>query len=371
LKNKQKVHFKAPSKRLAIKCVILILLATTAIIIGFVSTTAYSNKNCPTNVPNVRFVAGSDSQISLTKYPAAAVIVAPNYRSATVIFSLFRSDQNSPQPVSCYTDLLRLKNFGAACTIGNITVSNIAGASNLGNITIYYYANQTDSPQKGTPIASVSLTNTSSGTITMLSHVYTLPAFATTYFEIVGYAAKTAPPNSIIRFTLNIQIGSVPPITHTVTGDGSLLMKHSAGTYSGDICSQSQFKFNVKSVDSAVSGQLSLTVRHTDSKRHVHFYQIVSYSPTALKVDKSSQVSIANFTMTPASIFDVTNPCRPTLVCCNANVQVSLTDFNGKQPDTIAFTVTSQSGQLYFSSNWICGHSVEQSLSYGTILIDS
>jgi hypothetical protein len=123
-----------------------------------------------------------------------------------VAFSLFPSETNSPQPATYYTNLLQITNVGTAThTISSITISGITDASNLGSITIYYYTTQTDTPQSGTPVGSVTLTSTSTGTINLISSPTTLTAGATNYIEIVGHAAQGAAPGSTISFTASIQ----------------------------------------------------------------------------------------------------------------------------------------------------------------------
>ncbi|MGD6933579.1 MAG: hypothetical protein ACQCN5_05175 [Candidatus Bathyarchaeia archaeon] len=358
------------SQKAAIKCIALIMLVLSVTLIGAVSASRFNynsiQKTCPD--PKVHFVAGSDSQLHPNNYPAATVHIAPSYTSACVKFSLFPSESNTLQPATYYTDLLRLKNYGAACSVKSITISDINGASNLGNLTIYFYAAQTDTPQTGNPIAAASLNNSSTGTINLLSTPYTLATFAVNYLEVVGYAASTAPSDSTVSFTLTIQTEAYQPAVEDVKGVGSLLMKHSTGAYSGSFGSRAYFAFNIKSVDGDLKGEFNLIFRHTDAKGHSHVYQIRSITPTSLNVSKCPyQASTANFTLT-GIIREITNPFHPVIIARNVEVQVTLTDYSNK-PDTIAFTITSPSGQLYFSSNWRCGVSFEQSLRSGTLSI--
>ena len=181
-----------------------------ALLVGIVSaavfTTYYAGITATVKTPDIQLVAGPDSTASPTSYPAATVTVASTYDSAAVAFSLFPSATNTPQPMTFYTNLLQVTNTGSAShTIASITISSIAGASNLGSITIYYYAAQTDSPQSGSPVGSVTLNSGSSGTLTLLGSSHALAASATNYIEIVGYAASGASPGSTISFTVSIQ----------------------------------------------------------------------------------------------------------------------------------------------------------------------
>ncbi len=181
-----------------------------ALFVGLVGaaifTTFSANYNATVKTPDVRLVAGSDSSVSPTAFPAATVTVASTYDSAAVAFSLFPSATNTPQPATYYTDLMQVTNAGTAShSISSITISGITGASNLGSIVIYYYAAQTDSPQSGSPIGSVTLTSASTGTISLLGSSHTLAAGATNYIEVVGYAAPGAAAGSTISFTASIQ----------------------------------------------------------------------------------------------------------------------------------------------------------------------
>ncbi len=188
----------------------LLPIIVVAIFVGLVSaavfTTFSANYNATVKTPDVRLVAGSDSTASPTAFPAATVTVASTYDSAAVAFSLFPSATNSPQPATYYTDLLQVTNAGTTShSISAITISGISGASNLGSIVIYYYAAQTDSPQSGSPIGSVTLSSSSAGTINLLSSPHALAASTTNYIEIVGYAAPGAAAGSTISFTAAIQ----------------------------------------------------------------------------------------------------------------------------------------------------------------------
>jgi hypothetical protein len=175
------------SKNVRSKTIKLLPIVLIAILIGMVSaavlTAYYANFTATVKTPDVRLVAGPDSTVSPTVYPAASVTVASTYDSAAVAFSLFPSATNTPQPATYYTNLLQVTNAGATShSINSITISGITGASNLGSITIYYYATQTETPQTGSPVGSVTLTSSSTGTINLLSSSNAIAAGATNYF---------------------------------------------------------------------------------------------------------------------------------------------------------------------------------------------
>jgi hypothetical protein len=196
-------HIRRIPRRLLPLVALLFVAGTVS---AAVFTMYYATSTATVKTPDLQLVAGSDSTEKPTIYPAATVTVASTYDYASVGFSLFPSAGNSPQPATYYTNLLQIKNTGSAThNIDSVTISSITGASNLGSITIYLYADQTDTPQTGIPIASATLTSASSGTITLLKSPGTeIKAEATMYVEIVGYAAAEAKPDSTIGFTTAI-----------------------------------------------------------------------------------------------------------------------------------------------------------------------
>jgi hypothetical protein len=352
------------SQKRAIKCVAIIILTLAVATIGMVNAAI----NTSSSTFDVRFVAGTDSQPSPSTYPSATVTVASSYTTATVTFSLFPSESHNLQSATCYTDLIRIKNMGSTATINSITLGDIVGAANLGNLRVYFYAAQTDSPQTGTPIAYASITNSSSGTINLLSNPHTLGVSSIGYIEVVGCASAAASVGSIVSFSVNLQIGSTQSEKVTAFGTGSLLLWRSAGTYSGHFKTPVLFGFNVKSNGGVVSGELGLTIRHMDSCGHVRVYQVKSNDPATFNVLKDITQMSATANFTSATIRDITNRFHPITITNHANVLVSLTDYS-KKPDTLAITVTSPSAQLYFSSNWNINKTVEQNLFSGTISI--
>jgi hypothetical protein len=174
-------------------------------VIGTVSARAFTTSN-QLKTPAVRLMAGPDSSSSTTTVPSARVTIEPTHYEAKISFSLFKSASNNPQPATYYINLMQLNNCRkVSYTINSITISDITGASNLGRLTIYLFAVQTDTPTASTPIGSASLTNTSHGTISLLSSTQTIAASATYYIEIVGHAAPSAGTGSKTGFNLNIQ----------------------------------------------------------------------------------------------------------------------------------------------------------------------
>jgi hypothetical protein len=201
-KNTSLPHYR---KKLRILLLIFALLLIVGIVSAAVLTMYYTTNTATVKTADVRLVAGPDSTASPTEYPNATVTVDSTNDSATVAFSLFPSVTNTPQPATYYTNLLQIKNVGTAShTINSITISGITGAANLGSLTIYYYDTQTDTPDTGTPVASTTLTSSSTGTISLLS-AQVIPPSDTDYIEIVGYAAPDATAGSTVTFNLSIQ----------------------------------------------------------------------------------------------------------------------------------------------------------------------
>lgn len=158
---------------------------------------------------DVRLTAGSDCFSSPANFPCANVSITATCDCATVTLNLFPSAHNNPQPLTYYTNLLQIRNLGNAnCTIKGITLSNIKGASNLGCLTVFLFSNQTDSPTTSKPLGSISLTNSSSGTI-LLCDKYMLEASQVNYIEVVGCAAAGCACGSTVGFTVNQQYEDV------------------------------------------------------------------------------------------------------------------------------------------------------------------
>ena len=191
------------------KKLIIVPIIALALIIGLataaVFTMYYADITATVKTPDIQLAAGTDNSTS-TSYPNASVIVASTYDYATLNFSLFPSEDNTPQPDTYYTDLLQIQNVGSSNhTIYSIIVTSLTGASNLGNLTIYYYDTQTDTPETGTPISAVSLTSSSGAPVTVFSGTQDIAGGTTDYIEIVGHAASGAAVDSTIRFVVSVK----------------------------------------------------------------------------------------------------------------------------------------------------------------------
>ena len=190
-----------------------LLVVTTLMLIGlFISSVGASTLTSLGQVKppfkdniDVWFVAGPDSTGS-TKNPRSSVFIAPTHNYARITSTMFPSEINNPQPATYYTNLLQITNFGSLpYQIYSVEITDLLGMANLGGMTIYYYATQTNNPQSGTPIGSVTLTSTSLGTYVFSGFPMTLDAGATNYIEIVEYASPTAVPGATVGFTIRLQ----------------------------------------------------------------------------------------------------------------------------------------------------------------------
>jgi hypothetical protein len=203
----------APNRNLLVKSAVLIVLIILLSVIITFSAGVFFVGNAQ-NVDSVyasdvRLTAGPDCLCNPANFPCANVSIAPTYDYATITLSLFPSANNNPQPLTYCTNLLQIRNFGDAnCTIKGITVSNIKGASNLGCLTVFLFSNQTDSPTTCKPLGSISLTNSSSGSISLCDK-YVLEASQVNYIEIVGCAAAGCACGSTVGFTVNLQYEGV------------------------------------------------------------------------------------------------------------------------------------------------------------------
>jgi hypothetical protein len=201
-----KEKFSLRDRRKLTKFIPLLLLALlVSTVSAAVYTMYYATGTATVKTPDVQLIAGSDSFASPISYPNATVTVASTYDYATIAFSLFPSQANTPQPATYYTNLTLIKNTGTIShTIQSITISGLTGGANLGNVTIYYYTSQNNNPSGATAQGSVVLTSSSTGSYTLISS-QTLAASTTNYIEIVGYAAPGALAGSTIGFTVSIQ----------------------------------------------------------------------------------------------------------------------------------------------------------------------
>jgi hypothetical protein len=140
---------------------LLALLLCVGLVAATVFTMYYTSVTATVQDPDVRLGAGPDGAGGST-YPSATVDVATTYDYATVDFSMFPSETNTPQPATYYTNLLNISNVGSSShTIKAITVTSVTDASSsLGKITIYYFATQTDTPETETPIGSANIIDT-------------------------------------------------------------------------------------------------------------------------------------------------------------------------------------------------------------------
>jgi len=214
-KGKLEAFFR--SKTGKILPVLLIVL-----LIGAASSTVYVyyivNATGTVKTSDVRLVAGTDSLASCTTYPCTTVTVGSTNDYATVAFSLFPSNTNTPQPATYYSNLTTVQNKGtAAHSIKSIKLSGFTNAANLGAITVYYCTTQTEFNPDGTLVTpancvgSYTITPASTG-YQSISGAFPVSLPVTTgangakgYIEMAAYALSTAAAGSTVSFQISIQ----------------------------------------------------------------------------------------------------------------------------------------------------------------------
>lgn len=193
-----------------------------ALLIGAASSTVYvyfiANASGTVTTTDVRLVAGTDSTGSCTTYPCATVTVGSTNDYATMTFSLFPSNTNTPQPATYYSNLTTIQNRGtAAHSIKSIELSGFTGGTYLGAIKVYYCTTQTEFNPDGTLVTpancvgSYTITSASSGyqsvsgTFPVSLPVTTGANGAKGYIEMSAYASSSAAAGSTVSFQISIQ----------------------------------------------------------------------------------------------------------------------------------------------------------------------
>jgi VCBS repeat-containing protein len=211
------------------------------------------------------------------------------------------------------------------------------------------------------PVALVTSSNLTTGTATYPwgTNTGVVSSKSFTVGTIVnGYYARNATNDNVI-ITL-----SKPAANRSATGAGFLTLSRSAGQKAGDVGSHMIFAFDVRFTGTTKVLQGAFTATIQSGKR---FYQVVSSSINTLAISGQAAAFDGK-----AAILDVTNPLSPLSIDKNALFQVELTD-NGTSgaTDTLALTVWSSVGGLWFASSWDGTQTVEQTLGSGNVVIGS
>jgi len=158
-------------------------------------------------------------------------------------------------------------------------------------------------------------------------------------------------------------------VSAKVSGGGELVLTNSAGLKAGDAESLANFALNAKFKKGATvpQGHVSITLRRTEADG-LHVFQVKAASLSALVRD----LATGNATVVgKATIRDITDPSAPIVVATDATVRLTVDD-NGEPgvfADTIAITVLSQDGALWFSSNWNGTKTMDQAISEGNVQV--
>ncbi|MGE5555721.1 MAG: hypothetical protein ACM3UY_05585, partial [Methanocella sp.] len=87
------------------------------------------------------------------------------------------SETHNPQPVTCYTDLMRIHNQGNTTRYISLTIDNLCGTSNIGKLTIFLFLNQTNTPLTANYLlGSITITNKSSGSFPLCESLILEPS---------------------------------------------------------------------------------------------------------------------------------------------------------------------------------------------------
>jgi hypothetical protein len=157
---------------------------------------------------------------------------------------------------------------------------------------------------------------------------------------------------------------SRPLASDFITGGGYLLLWRSAGLCAGDPGTKANLGFNVKYNKSGKSlqGHLNVIVRSAG-----RVYQAKGNVMSSLSI-AGNQAAFNG----KASILDITDPLSHISIDGNATLQVVMTDAGDLgTTDTIAITVWSKSGGLWFVSNWSGNKTTQQTLAAGNLIVHS
>ncbi|MDI9578181.1 MAG: hypothetical protein QM398_08620, partial [Thermoproteota archaeon] len=171
-------EIKQKTKKPNILLILTLLICT--IITGSLAFTL-GNTEIEEKTAQIQLINGSDC----TNNPyITATIEDPN--RAQLEFTLFPSEQNTPQPATYYTDLLQIINQQTKPYNLSITITEVTGVENLGRLDIFLLKEQTDNPFTSNSSPVISLTSNSIGTISAKEPV-TIESNSIIYVEIVGY----------------------------------------------------------------------------------------------------------------------------------------------------------------------------------------
>lgn len=162
---------------------------------------------------------------------------------------------------------------------------------------------------------------------------------------------------------------SKPLSTNFITGGGYIVLSDSAGMYSGDTDTKTNFGFNVKynRGGKKLHGHINVVFRRMEENSILHVYQIKGNAMTSLSVQVNEGKAIF---IGKGNLRDITDPLNPVSVEGNGVLQVTMND-NGEpgSTDTIGITLFSRSGGVWYSSSWTGTYTEEEMLVGGNLLI--
>jgi hypothetical protein len=99
---------------------------------------------------------------------------------------------------------LKIQNTSNQSTLINIRIERIHGQENLGSILIWFFDNQTNTPNTDISISNAKITNTTTGTIDFVSN-YLMKPNHTYFIELAGFASMNSIEGSKITFDFAIE----------------------------------------------------------------------------------------------------------------------------------------------------------------------
>jgi hypothetical protein len=148
---------------------------------------------------------------------------------------------------------------------------------------------------------------------------------------------------------------------------GDIALNNSSGLAAGDPGSVVTFTLTTKILPGqGPGGFITAILRRTEDNAQRVYKVSTAMAVSALITDRTTGKATI---VARCRLTDVTDPSRPLLIEPDATLRITLDD-NAKPGvfvDTVGITVWNSAGQLWFSSNWSSGKTIEQPIVRGDI----
>ena len=298
---------------------------------------------------------GIDSTHFIVTNPTTSLTITTEDARVTYSGALFVSTSSATSTSATVT--LRATIQDITAVTGDAAYDVFAG--DIQNATVQFIVVEAGKTSPVLPVALL-MTDTKVGTAawdvilsvdSTGSSQYTVRTIVNNY-----YTRDSQTDNSIVTVS--------QPLSNFITGGGYLVLQNSSGQYPGSAGTKMNFGFNVKFNKNLTNlqGHVNIIIRNGGKT-----YQIKSTATDSLVVNVTK--GTAMFT-SKCTITDITNPLSPIGLAGGVPLQISMTDKGepGKD-DTFAVTVWDKSNKLLFSSSWIGGKTVEQTLGGGNLQV--